>query len=214
MIAQERELRERICEIGRCLWLKGMVAANDGNISVRLGEDRILCTPTGTSKGFLRPELLPIVDSGGEIVEFAGVQPSSEMKMHLRVYATDPSVRAVVHAHPPFATLWAVKGRSLTNRMLPEAIVAMGDVPLAPYATPSTEGVGDSIAGFVTGHRACLLEHHGALTWGPDLMTAYLGMERVEYTAHLEWALALAGGGRDLPDEEIAALHRTFGGTY
>ena len=131
--------------------------------------------------------------------------------MHLRVYELDDTARAVVHAHPLYATMAAVQGRELECRMLPETIVTMPRVPLAPYATPSTTAVPDSIAPFVADYRACLLENHGALTWGPDLMSTYLAMERLEYTAELLWRLDGAGGGRDLPDAEIVRIRDLFG---
>ena len=122
----EAELRRQICDIGRNLWNRGMVAANDGNISARLPNGRILCTPTGVSKGYLTPAMLPIVALDGTVVELgAGLQPSSEVRMHLRVYQVSDAVGAVVHAHPPYATAFAIKGEPLVGKMLPESIVAM-----------------------------------------------------------------------------------------
>ncbi|MCB1253940.1 MAG: class II aldolase/adducin family protein [Austwickia sp.] len=209
----EQQLREQVCEIGRNLWRKDMVAANDGNITVRLGPDRFLATPTGTSKGYLRPELLVVVDAAGRPEPGCPVRPSSELPMHLRVYARRPDVGAVVHAHPMYATVWAVAGEGLPRQMLPETVVAMGPVPLAPYATPSTNAVPDSIEPFLTG-AAVLLEQHGALTWGPDLMSAYLAMERLEYTAKISYLLRRIGAERDLPAAEIARLKERFGTTY
>ena len=124
------QAREELIRIGQAMWQRRMVAANDGNVSVRIG-DRVLCTPTGVSKGFLTPDDLSVVDLDGTLVD-GERQPSSELKMHLRVYELDPGVRAVVHAHPLYATMWAVKGEGLHCRMLPETVVAMPDVPLAP----------------------------------------------------------------------------------
>lgn len=213
-MTDERALRAQICELGRNLWTKNMVAANDGNLSVRLDDGRILCTPTGVSKGYMRPEVLAELDLQGNLVNGCTVKPSSEVKMHLRVYAEDPTVKAVVHAHPTYSTLFACRGMGLRNTMLPETIVGLGDVPLASYATPSTLDVPDSIAPYIEGHMACLLENHGALTWGRDLMSAYLTMERLESSAHLMWALELVGGGRALPAEEIANLKTLFGVAY
>lgn len=206
MVTDEARLRERICEVGRLMWTRGMVASNDGNLSVRLDGERVLCTPTGVSKGFMTPEMLAVVDLEGRPVPGCEARPSSEIRMHLRVYAEDAEVRAVVHAHPVYATLLAARGRGLVNRMLPEALVGLGEVPLARYATPSTPGVAESVAPLVGRGVACLLENHGALTWGPDLMAAYFHMERLEHCAHIDWALELVGGGNDLPDEEIARL--------
>ena len=207
----EQNLREEICKIGYNLWIKNMVAANDGNISVRLDENTILCTPTGVSKGYLQPEELAVMNLDGELLNGCSVKPSSEVKMHIQVYKEDPTVQAVVHAHPIFATIFATRGLGLYNTMQPEAIVGLGEVPLAPYATPSTCGVADSVAPLVKGHTACLLENHGALTWGKTLMEAYLNMERVESVAHTMWGLELVGGGNKLPDEEVAKLKEMFG---
>ncbi len=211
MVADELRLREQICEVGRIMWTKGMVASNDGNLSVRLDADRVLCTPTGVSKGFMTPEMLAVVDLAGTPVPGCEARPSSEIRMHLRVYKEDEGVQAVVHAHPVHATLLAARGKGLVNRMLPEVVVGMGEVPLAPYATPSTAAVADSVAPFVRRGVACLLENHGALTWGPDLMSAYFHMERLEHCAHIDWAMSLVGGGNDLPDEEIARLQAMRG---
>jgi L-fuculose-phosphate aldolase len=205
----EDRARTEICEIGRSLWLRSMVAANDGNLSVRVGE-RVVCTPTGVSKGFLTPDALSVVALDGTVLSGERA-PSSEIKMHLRVYELEPGVGAVVHSHPLYATMWAIRGEGLRCRMLPESVVTLPEVPLAPYATPSTSAVPDSITPLVRGHRACLLEQHGALSWGPDLMAAYLTMERLEYTAELVWRLRAASAERDLPEAEIARIEQLFG---
>lgn len=211
MHLSEADARAAVCEVGRRLWQRGMVAANDGNISVRIGPDSFLCTPTGVSKGTLRPEDLPVVDGSGQLLRGGDVRPSSEIRMHLRVYVVDPDVQAVVHAHPMYSTVWAIKGEGLYGPMMPETVVAMPEVPLAPYATPSTDAVPDSIEPFVRSHRACLLEHHGALTWGKDLEEAYLAMERLEYTAQVTFLLRQIGGARYLPADEVARLNTIFG---
>lgn len=206
----EARLRTELCDVGRALWQRQMVAANDGNVSVRLPDGTVLCTPTGVSKGFLAPEMLSVVAPDGSVVR-GERRVSTEVLMHLRVYAEDPAVGAVVHAHPVYATAFAIKGEPLVGLMMPESVVALPEVPLAPYATPSTHEVPESVAPFVRTHRACLLEHHGALTWGPDLMTAYLAMERLEYTAQLTTVVRAIGGERVLSDERIAQVRRIFG---
>ncbi|MHB1289056.1 class II aldolase/adducin family protein [Georgenia sp.] len=212
-VADEAALRRQICEIGRAMWQRGMVSANDGNISARLPGGRVLCTPTGVSKGFMTEASLPVVMLDGQVVQAGagGLAPSSEIRMHLRAYQVSASVGAVVHAHPPFATAFAIKGEALVGRMMPESVVAMPEVPLAPYATPSTDEVPDSIEPFITTHTGCLLEHHGALTWAGDLVTAYLAMERLEYSAHMSYLTRQIGGERQLSDERIAALRERFG---
>ena len=207
---QEEALRAAVCEVGRALWQRGMVAANDGNLSVRLPDGTVLCTPTGVSKGFLTPDMLTVVDGDGSVLR-GDRRPSTEVLMHLRVYAEDPGVGAVVHAHPVYATAFAIKGEPLVGLMMPESVVALPEVPLAGYAAPSTRQVPDSVAPFVRTHRACLLEHHGALTWGADLMAAYLVMERLEYTAQLTTITRSLGGERMLSAERVEEVRRIFG---
>jgi L-fuculose-phosphate aldolase len=207
--ARVAEAREAICEIGRRCWQRGLVAANDGNISVRLGE-QIICTPSGVSKGFMEPAQLALVGLDGEVLD-GGPAPSSEVKMHLRIYQDSPTATAVVHTHPLYATMWAIVGKPISAKMLPETIITMPEVPLAPYATPSTRAVPDSIAGFVNTHQACLLEHHGALTWAENLEQAYLLTERLEYTAQITWLLERSGQVRELPSDEVERLHQIFG---
>lgn len=208
----EVRLRAELCEIGRALWQRQMVAANDGNLSALLPGGQVLCTPTGVSKGFLTPDMLSVVALDGSPVR-GERRVSTEVLMHLRVYREDPAVGAVVHAHPLYATAFAIKGEPLVGLMMPESVVALPEVPVAPYATPSTHEVPDSIAPFVRTHRACLLEHHGALTWGPDLMTAYLAMERLEYTAQLTTVARAIGGERTLSVERVTEVRRIFGVT-
>jgi len=213
-VYDEKALRQQICDIGKNLWNRGMVASNDGNISALMPGGRVLCTPTAVSKGYLTPSMLAVVDLQGNVLEqHEGHRPSSEVKMHLRIYQVSPAAGAVVHAHPLYGTVFAVIGEAIRTKMMPESVVTMSEVPLAPYATPSTEAVPDSVEPFALTHTACLLEHHGALSWGPDLMTAYLTMERLEYTAQMTYLLRQIGGERDLPDEEIARLNALRHGT-
>ncbi|WP_438434070.1 class II aldolase/adducin family protein [Gorillibacterium sp. sgz500922] len=212
---RERKLRLLICDIGRNLFNKDFIAANDGNISARLNEDEVLATPTGVSKGYLEPHMLVKVNLNGDILEAAdGYRPSTEVKMHLRVYRELPEMGGVVHAHPPFATAFAIKGEPLTKMMMPESVIAMGDIPLAAYGTPSTEEVPDSLVPFFGKKSAVLLESHGAITWGKDVMAAYMNMERLEYTAKLSFLTRLIDGERELPPkriEELMALRSFYG---
>ncbi len=207
----ERRIREEICEIGRRMYGRHMVAANDGNISVRLSDDTILCTPTGVSKGFMKPEQLCKADLSGKILEAAeGFGPTSEMKMHLRVYQRRSDIGAVVHAHPIFATSFAVMGRALESPIMPEVIVNFGRIPLAPYGTPSTEEIPDSIEPYLEEYEAILLESHGALTWAGDLLTAYMKMESVEFYAELLYRTTLLGGPRELDEEQMKRLQEVI----
>ncbi|MHA6529957.1 class II aldolase/adducin family protein [Paenibacillus sp. BAC0078] len=211
----EKKLRLQICDIGRNLFNKDYIAANDGNISARLSANEVLATPTGVSKGYLEPHMLVKVNLVGEILEaHEGYRPSTEVKMHLRIYRELPEMNGVVHAHPPFGTAFAIKGEALDKMMMPESVIAMGDIPLAKYGTPSTEEVPDSIMPFLGKKTAVLLESHGALSWGKDVMGAYMNMERLEYTAKLTFLTRMIDGERELPPkriEELVALRSFYG---
>ncbi len=204
----EKFAREEICEIGRRMYARKMVAANDGNLSIRLDENRVLCTPTGVSKGFMTPESLCLVDGDGNVLaESGGTRPSSEIRMHLRVYAKRPDVHAVVHAHPIFATSFAVAGTALDAPILSEAVVALGSVPVVEYGTPSTMEIPDHLEKYLPDYDAVLLEHHGALTWGPDLTDAYFRMESVECYAEILYRTQMLGGQREFDEEELRKLY-------
>lgn len=208
MKMREEAIKEQICDIGRRMYQRNMVAANDGNISVRLSEHEILCTPTGVSKGFMTPEYICKIDETGKILEANGnFRPSSETKMHLKVYERRSDVQAVVHAHPMFATAFAICGIPLTKPIMPEAVVNLGAVPIAPYATPSTEEVPQSIEAFLMDHQAILLANHGALAWGKDLMSAYYKLESLEFYAELLYRTRQLGGARALEGEQLEKLY-------
>lgn len=212
MMQNEMTIREEICEIGRRMYGRRMVAANDGNISVRLSDDTVLCTPTGVSKGFMKPEQLCKTDLSGKVLEAAeGFGPSSEVKMHLRVYQKRPDIKAVVHAHPIFATSFAVMGRSLETPIMPEVIVNFGKIPLAPYGTPSTAEIPDAIEPYLADYQAILLESHGALTWAQDLLSAYMKMESVEFYAELLYRTTQLGGPRELDVGKLKRLYEVIG---
>lgn len=184
MNLEEKAARSLICEIGRRLYLRNYVAANDGNISVRLSDGTIVATPTNVSKGYMEEDRLVKLDLEGNLLT-PGLRPSSEIKMHLRVYKENANVSGIVHAHPPISTSFAIAGIALDQPISPEAIVNLGVIPIAPYATPSTAEVADSIAPYCNTHSAVLLANHGALTWGKDLMEAYFRMESLEHVAHM-----------------------------
>jgi L-fuculose-phosphate aldolase len=200
-------IKRDICEIGRRMYASGYVAANDGNISVRVSEDRIIVTPTLVSKGFMKPRMLVTVDLDGRVVS-GRLKPSSELKMHLAVYRARSDIRAVVHAHPANATGFAVAGQALDRAYMPELLVNLGAVPLAPYATPSTEEVPRSIEGLVEGHGAALLANHGVLTWGHDLYEAYSRLETVELYARILIAAMAVGEPRPIANDKLEALYR------
>ena len=176
------EIKKEICEVGHKLWTKGFVAANDGNISVKISENEYYCTPTGVSKGDLTPDMIIKVDKDGKKLE-GKLNPSSEIKMHMRVYRERPDVTAVVHAHPPGATAFTVADIDLDQYILPEAVLTIGDVPTCDYGTPSTMEIPDSLDPYIQNHDAFLLRNHGALTVGCNLQKAFFVMEEVEFNA-------------------------------
>lgn len=203
----ENEIKEQMCEIGKRVWDRGMIAANDGNFSVKINENEILCTPTGVSKGYMKPNMICKVDLDGNILYADGkYKPSSEVKMHLRVYKKRPDVNAVVHAHPLYATSYAIAGIPLTKQIMPESTLALGEVPIAKYGLPSTSEVPDSIEPFLDSYDAVLLENHGALSWGADLITAYYKMESLEFYAQLSHITQSLGGAKELPKKEVQRL--------
>src|SRR5918997_5835754 len=170
-LPREPALRDGIVEVGRRLYARGYVASNDGNISVRLDDGRLITTPKSVSKGFMTPDMMVIVDAGGR--KLAGDRdPSSELPMHLEIYRSRPDVHAVVHAHPPLATGFAVAGIPLTRAVLAEVVTTLGSIPIAAYGTPSTRELPDAVRKYIKAHDGMLLANHGAVTWGTDVMGA------------------------------------------
>ena len=205
----EFEIKKQICDIGKRIYNRNMVAANDGNISVKLNDNEFLCTPTGVSKGFMTPEYICKVNAQGEVIQAnPGFRPSSEIKMHMRVYAKRPDVGSVVHAHPVYATSFAIAGIPLTQPIMPEAVIALGCVPIAPYGTPSTNEIPDAVEPFLEHFDAVLLESHGALTWSTDLLAAYLKMESVEFYAQLLYQSKMLGGPKEFDKATVQRLYQ------
>ena len=202
-----QEIKDQICDVCHKMWQLGWVAANDGNVSVRLGDGTFLATPTGISKSFITPEKLVRIDGEGKVLEGAeGYRPSSEIKMHLRCYRERPDVNCVVHAHPPTATGYAVAGLSLDEYSMIETVIAIGSIPLTPYGTPSTDEVPEAIAPYLAEHDVLLLQNHGALTVGADLLTAYYRMETLELYAKISLTAHLLGGAKEIPRDQIDKL--------
>lgn len=202
---EELQVRQDIVEIGRRIWMRGYVAANDGNISVRLGPDEFLCTPTGVSKGFMTSDMLIKVNGQGEVIS-GNLKPSSEIKMHLAAYRERPDVNAVVHAHPPITTAFAVAGIALSKPVLPEVIITLGPIPLVRYGAPSTDEIPQAVSEYLQNHDAFLLESHGALTLGSDLFGAYHKMETMEHFATISLAARQLGGEKELSPERVSQL--------
>ena len=214
-MATEYEIKKQICEIGKRIYNRGMVASNDGNISVKLNDNEFLCTPTGVSKGFMTPEYICKVDAKGNVLQaYEGFKPSSEIKMHMRVYKERPDVNSVVHAHPVYATSFAIAGIPLTEPIMPEAVIALGCVPIAEYGTPSTEEIPDAVSKYLPYYDAVLLENHGALAFSDSLLNAYHKMESVEFYAQLLYQAKMLGGPKPLSEEQVQRLYeirRKFG---
>lgn len=198
------ELREQICDVCHKMWQKGWVAANDGNVSVKLEDGTFLATPTGMSKSFITPEKLVHIDMEGNILEAEeGCRPSSEIKMHLRCYQEREDVGAVLHAHPPVATGFAVANKPLDEYSMIETVIALGSVPVTPYGTPSTYEVPEAIAPYLGEHDAVLLQNHGALTVGADVITSYYRMETLELFAQISLNAHMLGGAKEISRENI-----------
>ncbi|MGN9166331.1 class II aldolase/adducin family protein [Tissierellaceae bacterium HCP3S3_D8] len=201
------EIREQICDICHKMWQLGWVAANDGNISVKLEDRSFLVTPTGISKVFVTPEKLVHIDSKGEVLAAEkGYRPSSEIKMHLRCYKERKDVGAVVHAHPPVATGYAVANKPLDDYSMIETVIAIGSIPVTPYGTPSTNEVPEAIAPYLKDHDVVLLQNHGALAIGSDLLTAYYRMETLELFAKISMNAHMLGGAQEISRDNIDRL--------
>lgn len=214
MVKSDYEIKKEICEIGKRIYNDGFVAANDGNISVKVDENTFFATPTGVSKGYMTPEMICKVDGKGNLKEINKWKPSSEFKMHLRVYQERPDVNAVVHAHPPIATSFAIAGIPLDKLIMPEAVIFLGAVPIAEYGTPSTMEIPDSLMPYLQDYDAILLANHGALSFGCDLNTAFFRMESTEFYAKLLMYARLLGGEKEIPCGEVKKLidlRKTFG---
>lgn len=178
-LMSEWKLREQMCEIGRRVYAKGFAAANDGNISMRLDENRVLCTPTRVSKGFMKPDDLCIVDLEGK--QLAGTRKrSSEILLHLSVMKARPDVKSCVHCHPPHATAFAVAHEPIPKCILPEFEVFLGEVAIAKYETPGTQAFADTVLPYVKDTDTILLANHGTITYGSDLEDAYFKTEIID----------------------------------
>ena len=210
MAADLAALKADIVEVGRRLYQRGFVASNDGNITIRFADDRLLTTPKSVSKGFMTPEMMVVVDMDGRKVD--GVRDaSSELKMHLEVYRRRADVKAVVHAHPALATGFAVAGIPLDRAVLAEVICTLGSIPIAEYATPSTEELPNAVRQYIKAHDGLLLANHGALTVGTDVYNAYYKMETIEHFAKISLTARLLGGERLISQQEVLRLQSLRG---
>lgn len=202
----EAVLRAQMLQVCRRLYDRNMLAAADGNVSVRLSDNRILITPSGVAKAFASSEQIAVMNLQGEVLSG---EPSGERLMHLEIYRSCPLARAVVHAHPPHAIAWSLAKPALGElpcEHLSEVILGAGRIPFVPYARPSTEEMGSVLRPFLPRCRAMILTRHGAVTWGESLDEAVNGMERVEHSAQILWLAENIGGSTPLPPEEVAVL--------
>ena len=206
-------LRKEICEVGRRIYQRGFVAANDGNISSRMEADRVLCTPTGVSKGYLNEDMLVICDMDGQQVA-GSMKISSEIRMHLEIYKLRSDIFSVVHAHPPTATGFAVAGIELTQCVLPEVIVSLGGIPLASYGTPGGPDIVEPMKPLLRDYDAVLMANHGVVTLGSHVMDAHFKMETVEHFAKIALVAQQLGAVRTIADQDVddlIALRDRFG---
>jgi L-fuculose-phosphate aldolase len=201
----EEQVRAEIVEAGRRLYARAYIASNDGNISARLDDQRLITTPKSVSKGFMTPDMMVIVDYEGH--KIAGERdPSTELPMHLEIYRNRPDVNAVVHAHPPLATGFAVAGIPLTRAVLAEVITTLGSIPIAEYGTPSTDELPSAVRKYIKAHDGMLLANHGAVTCGPTVMGAYYKMETIEHFAKISLVARLLGRENLISKDEVERL--------
>ncbi len=205
MLKSERELRQDIVDIGRLVYQKGWVAANDGNISIRLDKDRILATPTRVSKGMMHADDLIIVDKCGGKLE-GNRECTSEILMHCTIYDLRPDVQSVLHAHPPVATGFATAGRPLNLALLPEVVIGLGYVPLAEYGLPGTPALTEPMLPYIPKYDAIMMGNHGVVSYGSDVYKAFFNMETVEHFARITLVAELLGGAKVLPKIEVDKL--------
>ena len=206
MMAGEWMVRKEICEIGRRMYDRGFVAANDGNISYRLGGGRYLCTPTGVSKGFLAPDMICVVDGEGK--QIGGSRPrTSEILLHLEIFRELPEINAVVHAHPPHATAFAVAGVELPTCVLPEVEIFIGKVPLTCYDTPGGKGFAETILPHLRNKaNTIMLANHGAVACDKSLEQAYFHLETLDMYCRILLLSKQVGKVRQLPTAKVQEL--------
>lgn len=200
----ENNARKLIIEIGKLLYERNYVVASDGNVSIRLDENRVLATPTMTCKGRMTEDGLAITDMDGKPLN--DKKASSELAMHLLIYKMRPDIKAVCHAHPPNGTAFAVSGLAIDQPILSEVILTLGCVPLTNYGTPSTDELTESMKPFVEHHNALLMANHGAVAYGADLWQAFDRLETLEHTAKIAILAKTLGGANDLPKDAIEKL--------
>ena len=202
----EQAIKEEIVKVATRCYERGLLVAGDGNISVRVGPNRLIATPSGVSKGWMTPEMMVAVDLAGKPLEPTSYKVSSEWPMHQVIYQARPDIHAVVHAHPPHATAFAVAGLSLDKAILSEVVLTLGCVPLAAYGTPSTRELTDAIAPFLEFHDALLMANHGAVAYAETLEKAFNKLETLEHTCKISFLARTLGNENVIPGRAIEKL--------
>ncbi len=202
----ERAARRAICETARDIWVRGLGAAADGNLSIRVGENRLVTTPSGCHKGRLQPDDIVVCDLDGKPVRQG--KPSSEIALHVAAYHQRSDIGAVIHAHPPMATAFSLAGGQLSDVVVSEVIFAFGQTATAPYTTPTTQDVPRTLAAYFACYDAVMMARHGSVTLGRDLDQAFIRLDAMEHTARICVTARMLGGGTPLPDAEVDRLYR------
>ncbi|MCK9483210.1 MAG: class II aldolase/adducin family protein [Candidatus Marinimicrobia bacterium] len=207
-MTRERKLRRLLCEIGKKVYASGYVAANDGNHSVRLNSDMILITPTNVSKGAMTPKMIAKISPSG--ISRDKNQPTSEYRLHLAIYKQWNWINAIIHTHPPYATAWAITGQGLSAPILPEAVLTIGQIPLVRYESPATQELADLVAAAIKEHDVVIMQNHGLVAVGRDLMDAFYKTERAEHIFRIMTIAKQLGEIRHLNPAEIEELYRLY----
>lgn len=203
----EWEIKDALCEVGRRIWMRGYVASNDGNLSYRIDDNRVIATPTLISKGFMKPEDMVIIDMDGK--QIGGFRkPTSELKFHLNIYKKRPDVRSVVHCHPPHATAFCVARCQLPKCILPEVEIFLGQIPIAPYATPGSVEFAKSIDPYIKDHSTFLLANHGTISFGADIFDAYYKTETVDQYCRILILASQIGDWKTLDFKSMSELFK------
>lgn len=200
----ELQLRAALCEVGRRLWQRGHIGAAEGNISARLSPRQILVSPSGASKGHLKPDDLVVVDTSGKTVK--GETPSVEIKLHLAIYQARKDCHAIIHAHPPTATGFSLAGEEIPDNLMPEAAIVLGSVAIVPFALPGTDAVVEAFQPLLDDHKTFIMSHHGALSLGTDPFDAYNRMETLERICKIYLNAKLLGAVHPIPEEAFDYL--------
>ena len=203
----ERQFRIELAQVCRWMYEKNLISSTDGNVSVKLNDHRMLITPSGVNKGFLKPEDFIVTDLNGKKLS-GSKNPSQEISMHVKVYAQRKDIYAVVHAHPIHCIAFTLAGKNLGEDYLPEVVLSVGKIPIVPYTTPTTNEVGQGIESYIQKYNAMILDRHGALTLGKTLLDAFNNLERMEHVAHVMFVAHQLGPLKHLREDELQKLHQ------